>query len=114
MNHGRNTEPIIREEPITTIGRNYVTTNNISRKSITKPIAIILTLILLAVPLTGCSEANRVSQNLSKQADNFNIVRQLTVINCIEGDVLYISWQNLSFVERELHYENDFKLCSRN
>lgn len=64
-------------------------TNNISRKSTTKPIAIILTLVLLAVPLTGCSEANRVSQNLSKQADNFNIVRQLTVINCIEGDVLF-------------------------
>lgn len=64
-------------------------TNNISRKSITKPITIILTLVLLAIPLTGCSEANRVSQNLSKQADNFNIVRQLTVINCIEGDVLF-------------------------
>lgn len=27
MNHGQNTEPIIREEPITTIGRTYVTTN---------------------------------------------------------------------------------------
>ena len=26
---------------------------------------------------------------LSQEADNFNIVRQLTVINCIEGDVLF-------------------------
>lgn len=25
----------------------------------------------------------------AKQADNFNIVRQLTVINCIEGDILF-------------------------
>jgi len=39
--------------------------------------------------LSGCSEADRVSQNLSKQADNFNIVRELTVINCLQGDVLF-------------------------
>ncbi|WP_238483748.1 beta-sandwich lipoprotein [Anaerosporobacter faecicola] len=30
-----------------------------------------------------------VSENLSKEADSFNVVRQLTVINCIEGDVLF-------------------------
>lgn len=29
------------------------------------------------------------SQNLSQQADNFNVVRQLTVINAIQGDVLF-------------------------
>lgn len=39
--------------------------------------------------LSACSEAERVSHNLSLQADNFNVVRQLTVINCIEGDVLF-------------------------
>lgn len=45
---------------------------------------------LMTTMLTGCStEAERVSYNLSQQADNFNVVRQLTVINCIEGDVLF-------------------------
>ena len=39
--------------------------------------------------LTGCTEAERVSYNLSKQADNFNVVRQLTVMNCIQGDILF-------------------------
>ena len=39
--------------------------------------------------ITGCTQAERVSYNLSKQADNFNQVRQLTVINCIKGDVLF-------------------------
>lgn len=39
--------------------------------------------------LTGCTEADRVSQNLSQEADSFNVVRQLTVINCIEGDILF-------------------------
>ena len=38
---------------------------------------------------TGCDQADRVSKNLSKEADNFNVVRQLTVINCIQGDVLF-------------------------
>lgn len=54
-----------------------------------KIIAIILVLAVMVGFCTGCTEASRVSHNLSKQADNFNIVRQLTVINCIEGDVLF-------------------------
>lgn len=53
-----------------------------------KMIAIVLTVVLMLV-VTGCTEAERVSYNLSQQADNFNVVRQLTVINCIEGDVLF-------------------------
>ena len=53
-----------------------------------KIIAILLVLTMV-VCLVGCNQAERVSYNLSKQADNFNIVRQLTVINCIEGDVLF-------------------------
>ena len=45
---------------------------------------------MLCLCLCGCeTEAQRVSYNLSQEADNFNIVRRLTVINCIEGDVLF-------------------------
>lgn len=63
-------------------------------KKITKcAIAIVVvTLILLpiAVLLCGCqTQAERVSYNLSQEADNFNSVRQLTVINCLQGDVLF-------------------------
>lgn len=41
--------------------------------------------------LTGCEEtqADRVNYNLTQEADNFNVVRRITVINCIEGDVLF-------------------------
>ena len=54
-----------------------------------KIIAIFMVAII-ALSLAGCeTEASRVSYNLSQEADNFNIVRQLTVINCIEGDVLF-------------------------
>ena len=55
-----------------------------------KIILALLSVLLTVTVLTGCeTEAQRVSYNLSQQADNFNIVRQLTVINCIEGDVLF-------------------------
>ena len=56
-----------------------------------KRIICILIAILVAVMLcTGCAtEAERVSYNLSQEADNFNDVRQLTVINCLQGDVLF-------------------------
>ncbi len=55
-----------------------------------KILGLVLTGIFSCYILTGCyTEAQRVSHNLSQEADNFNIVRQLTVINCIEGDVLF-------------------------
>ena len=54
-----------------------------------KIIATITGAAIAAMLFTGCTESERVSYNLSKEADNFNVVRQLTVINCIEGDVLF-------------------------
>lgn len=47
---------------------------------------------------TGCSQASRVSSNLSKEADNFNDVRQLTVINCLQGDTLFQMTGKMSIV----------------
>lgn len=45
---------------------------------------------MLAASLTACStQAERVSYNLSQEADNFNDIRQITVINCLQGDVLF-------------------------
>ena len=54
-----------------------------------KKILSLVLIIALVGGLVGCSQAERVEHNLTKEADNFNIVRQLTVINCIEGDVLF-------------------------
>lgn len=48
--------------------------------------------------LVGCgTEAQRVSYNISQDADNFNQVRQLTVINCITGDILFQMTGKMSF-----------------
>ena len=70
-------------------------------------------LILLAAVLTGCSEAARVEYNLTEEADNFNVVRQLTVINCLQGDVIFQMTGKMSITadtsdnQLEIIVEND-------
>lgn len=62
-------------------------------------------LLLLALPITfllaACEErqSDVVSYNLSKEADNFNIVRRLNVINAIQGDILFSMEGRLSIEE---------------
>lgn len=53
-----------------------------------KIIALVMVLVL-AISMAGCTEADKVSYNLSQEADNFNEIRQITVINCLQGDVLF-------------------------
>ena len=54
-----------------------------------KIVSLILAISIIST-FYGCgTEASKVSYNLSKQADNFNDIRQVTVINCIQGDVLF-------------------------
>lgn len=46
-----------------------------------KRMVLIMVLILMAALLVGCTQAERVSSNLSKEADAFNVTRRLAVIN---------------------------------
>lgn len=77
-----------------------------------KAIAI-LTVVMMMVFFVGCSEASRVESNLTKEADNFNVVRQLTVINCLQGDVLFQMTGKMSITadiddeQLEIIVEND-------
>lgn len=50
-------------------------------------IFVVLTCIL-AITLAGCRQANVVSRNVSKQADNFNVTRRVTVINTRTDKIL--------------------------
>ena len=43
--------------------------------------ALTLAAIMMVTPLAGCTQANRVSWNVSQQANNFNVTRRLAVIN---------------------------------
>lgn len=58
-------------------------------KILTKKLMLGLVGIGSVVLLTACSEADRVSQNLSLEADNFNTVRKVTVLNAITNDVMF-------------------------
>ena len=49
---------------------------------------LILFFLLLVFILSGCTEADRVSTNISKEADNFNVTRRVTVINTRTDTVL--------------------------
>ncbi len=60
-----------------------------TKKTIIAALVSLLIAAMLACCLTGCREADRASYNVSKQADNFNIVRQVTVIDCINGDIMF-------------------------
>lgn len=44
---------------------------------------ILIFVVIVAIALSGCGvrESDRVSYNISKQADNFNVTRRLTVFN---------------------------------
>lgn len=54
-----------------------------------RKLAISMIIILTLFTITGCRQSERVSYNLSKDADSFNTVRELTVINALQGDVLF-------------------------
>lgn len=51
----------------------------------TKRVACIVTALLCAATvsftLSGCRESDRVSYNVSREADSFNVTRKLTVLN---------------------------------
>lgn len=55
-----------------------------------KTTLIVLVIALALTIFSGCQrQSTKVSYNLSLEADSFNVVRQLTVINCIQGDVIF-------------------------
>ena len=46
-----------------------------------KRIIMIVLMLTMIVSFVGCSQADRVSHNISKEADRFNVTRRLAVIN---------------------------------
>ena len=41
----------------------------------------LIAIVLGALFTCGCTEANKVSQNIAKEADNFNVYRRVVIIN---------------------------------
>ncbi len=61
-----------------------------------KRIFIILLCVVMIAILAGCNEAERVSNNISKEADNFNVTRRVTVINTRTDTILLEIIGNMS------------------
>lgn len=53
-----------------------------------KRIKVLIAVILVCAMLIACTEADQVSHNVSKEANNFNVTRKLTVINARTDTVL--------------------------
>ena len=54
-----------------------------------KMIAVLATAAIITTALSGCRESEKVSYNISQQADNFNVTRKITVINVRDDTILY-------------------------
>lgn len=65
-----------------------------------KIIAMTMVVFMIALIVSGCSEADKVSSNLSLEADNFNVYRQLTVIDTRTDTVMFQMRGNFS-IEKE-------------
>ena len=65
-----------------------------------KVIALISVIVIIGMVMMGCTQADRVSQNLSQQADSFNVARKLTVINQRTDTILFQMTGNFS-IEKE-------------
>ena len=61
-----------------------------------KFIVIALLTVAIIVAMCGCTQADRVSHNVSKQADNFNITRRLAVINARSDEPVFEMIGNFS------------------
>ena len=61
-----------------------------------KKILLISLILTLAVLLSACTEADRVTHNISKEADNFNVTRRVTIYNTRSDKILLEVIGNLS------------------
>lgn len=53
-----------------------------------KVITVIVLACFICAAFSGCTEADQVSQNISQEADNFNVTRKLTVLNARTDTIL--------------------------
>ena len=52
-------------------------------------LALLLIVLMLTILFCGCTQAEKISANLSKEADKLNITRKITVINVRSNEILY-------------------------
>lgn len=63
-----------------------------------KIVLILMTIIIMSTLLVGCSEADKVNYNISKQAQYFECERRITVYNARTDTVIFVAegYMNIS------------------
>ena len=56
-----------------------------------KIVLILMTIIIMSTLLVGCSEADKVNHNISKQAQYFECERRITVYNARTDTVIFVA-----------------------
>ena len=69
-----------------------------------RALVIIIIMAVLCGFMTGCRESDRVAYNVSKEADNFNVTRRLTVFN-IRTDTVLMQMTGRFALKNEGHDE---------
>ena len=79
-----------------------------------KKIFLMLLILVLSLNLYGCSlidEADVVSHNISKEADNFNIYREIKIINN-QSDNVMLEFQGWCSIEKD-NEDNQLEITYR-
>ncbi|WP_288910787.1 hypothetical protein [uncultured Thomasclavelia sp.] len=77
----------------------------IARKLINYRILDIMALLLIVLSLSGCTDAEVASQNISKEADQFRVKRRITFINLRTDSYLFSITGNCSINSDNSHNE---------
>lgn len=54
-----------------------------------KKMIALITAVIITATLAGCTESERVSYNISEEADNFNVFRRVVVVNTVSDKILF-------------------------
>jgi len=79
-----------------------------------KVIGILVIMMLAVVTLNGCSwedEADAASYNISKEADNFNVYRKVTVLNN-QSDMTMLEFEGWCSIEKD-NTDNQLEITYR-
>lgn len=59
------------------------------KKFKSKKVITIVTIIMMILCLTGCTSADTVSKNISRESDEFKVKRRITFVNLRTGEYLF-------------------------
>lgn len=82
-------------------------------KEIFKKLATLVALISVVVALTGCTSADNVSYNISREADEFKVKRRIVFVNLRSGEYLLQITGNCSVKGGESNTSNELEVICR-